>query len=160
MSMYKRILVPLDGSGRAEAIIPHVEYLARTCPAQVLFLQVNDAMPVLAGSHETQALTYDTRALEARQQEIDRYLAGWEGEFRQKGIEARRVVAQGAVVETIIDIANREDVDLIAMASHGRSGLRRVFYGSIAAGVLQRVDRPLLLVRAMEAEDSGREGGR
>ena len=49
---------------------------------------------------------------------------------------------------TILDIAVEEEVDLLAMASHGRSGLSRVFYGSVSAGVLQRIDRPLLLVRS------------
>jgi nucleotide-binding universal stress UspA family protein len=54
----------------------------------------------------------------------------------------------GAIVAEIIDAAEREGADLIAMASHGRTGLARVFYGSVAAGVLHRVDRPLLLVRS------------
>jgi nucleotide-binding universal stress UspA family protein len=52
------------------------------------------------------------------------------------------------VVEGIIAVAASEEVDLIAMASHGRGGLARVFYGSVAAGVLQRIDRPLLLIRS------------
>jgi nucleotide-binding universal stress UspA family protein len=51
-------------------------------------------------------------------------------------------------VEAIINAAEREDADLIAIASHGRSGLSGVFYGSVAAGVLHRVDRPLLLIRS------------
>ena len=57
-------------------------------------------------------------------------------------------VADGPVVTSIINIASQEDVDLIALASHGRSGLARVYYGSVAAGILQRVDRPLLLIRS------------
>jgi nucleotide-binding universal stress UspA family protein len=51
-------------------------------------------------------------------------------------------------VEAIIDAAEREGADLIALASHGRTGLANVFYGSVAAGVLHRIDRPLLLVRS------------
>jgi nucleotide-binding universal stress UspA family protein len=53
-------------------------------------------------------------------------------------------------VASILAVADRENVDLVAMASHGRSGLGRVFYGSVAAGVLHATNRPLLLVRAME----------
>jgi nucleotide-binding universal stress UspA family protein len=83
-----------------------------------------------------------------RGEEVDNYLAGWQGEFREKGIEARRMVERGPVVETIINVAKREGADLIAMASHGRTGLERVFYGSVAVGVLHHVDRPLLLVRS------------
>jgi nucleotide-binding universal stress UspA family protein len=83
-----------------------------------------------------------------RTEEVNVYLKARRGEFREKGIEARTLVELGPVVETIIDVAAREEADLIAMVSHGRSGLSRVFYGSVAAGVLQRVDRPLLLVRS------------
>jgi nucleotide-binding universal stress UspA family protein len=51
-------------------------------------------------------------------------------------------------VEKIIEAANAEDVDLIAMTSHGRGGLSRIFYGSVAAGILNRIDRPLFIVRS------------
>jgi nucleotide-binding universal stress UspA family protein len=57
-------------------------------------------------------------------------------------------VTVGPVVEAIAKVADQEDCDLIALASHGRSGLSQVFYGSVAAGLLQRVSRPLLLVRS------------
>ena len=80
------------------------------------------------------------------------YLAGVQGEFREKGVAAKVYVEEGPVVRTILDIAAREEVDLIAMASHGRTGLARVFYGSVAAGVLHQADRPLLLVRAIGEE--------
>jgi nucleotide-binding universal stress UspA family protein len=58
----------------------------------------------------------------------------------------------GPVVEAILTTAECEKVDLIAMASHGRTGLAQVFYGSVAAGVLNRIDRPLLLVRSQETK--------
>ena len=66
----------------------------------------------------------------------------------KKGIESRMLTAQGPVVEAIINAAQRESADFIAIASHGRGGISRVFYGSVATGVLHRVDRPLLLVRS------------
>ncbi|MCB0137738.1 MAG: universal stress protein, partial [Caldilineaceae bacterium] len=56
----------------------------------------------------------------------------------------------GPVVTAILDVAEREKADLIAMASHGRTGLSRVFYGSVAAGILHKADRPLLLIRASD----------
>jgi len=86
--------------------------------------------------------------LERETKVAETYLAGLEGEFREKGIEARVRVVHGPVVEAIINAAEREKADLIALASHGRSGLSRVFYGSVAAGVLHRVDRPLLIIRS------------
>ena len=69
-------------------------------------------------------------------------------EFREKGIASKVIVERGSVVKSIITAAENEDVDLIAFASHGRTGLQRVFYGSVAAGVLHQVDRPLLIIRA------------
>lgn len=148
--MYKSILVPLDGSRRAEAILPHVEDMAQRYEARIVFLQVLEPAPVIVGPYDAEAFFYQPEEMEERQKEVDAYLAGLEGEFREKGISSKRIVAQGPVVQSIIDVAEREDADLIAMASHGRGGLTRVFYGSVAAGVLQRVDRPLLLIRAGE----------
>ncbi|MFW5940716.1 MAG: universal stress protein [Chloroflexota bacterium] len=148
--MYRSILVPLDGSRRAEAILPHVEDMAHRYEARIIFLQVLEPAPVIVGPYDAEAFFYQPEEMEERQKEVDAYLAGLEGEFREKGIASKRIVAQGPVVQSIIDVAEREDADLIAMASHGRGGLTRVFYGSVAAGVLQRVDRPLLLIRAGE----------
>jgi nucleotide-binding universal stress UspA family protein len=150
--MYKTILIPLDGSKRAEAIIPHAEYMAQMCQAKVVFLQVVEPSPFIAGPYDARPLTVDPEDTEARMRQIDRYLTGWVERFEAQGMEAGHLVAQGPVVETIIEAAEREDADLVAMASHGRSGLTRVFYGSVAAGVLQRIDRPLLLIRS-QVED-------
>ena len=73
-------------------------------------------------------------------------------QFRKKDIESQVHILYGPVVEGIISIALQEGVDLIALASHGRGGLSRVFYGSVAAGLLHRVDRPLLIIRSRETE--------
>jgi nucleotide-binding universal stress UspA family protein len=68
-----------------------------------------------------------------------------------EGAEGIVLFGHGPIVKAIIDTAESQDVDLVAIASHGRSGLFQVFYGSVAAGVLQRIDRPLLLIRARES---------
>jgi nucleotide-binding universal stress UspA family protein len=90
---------------------------------------------------------------ESQKEEARTYLEGLAGEFREKGIRAKALLEEGSVVSTIIDVAEKVDADLIAMASHGRTGLSRVFYGSVTAGVLHRVDRPLLLIRAESGPD-------
>ena len=61
------------------------------------------------------------------------------------------MVAYGSAIERTIHVAEKESADLIAMTSHGGGGLTRVFYGSVAAGVLNRVDRPLLVIRSRKA---------
>jgi nucleotide-binding universal stress UspA family protein len=138
----------MDGSKRAEAILPHAEELARRYDAQVVFLHVAEPIPLVPHS-DGSLFALEQQALEQQAERAETYLAGLQGEFREKGIEARTHVARGGpVVQEIINAAERNDADLIALASHGRTGLAQVFYGSVAAGVLHRVDRPLLLVRA------------
>jgi nucleotide-binding universal stress UspA family protein len=146
--MYKTILVPLDGSKRAEAILPHVEEIARHFAAKIIFMQVVESHIITTTPYG--AVMLDTVAFEQETIQAKAYLTSLCNKFREKGIEATQFVEHSSIVETIIAIAAREGADLIAMASHGRGGLSRVFYGSIAAGVLQQVDRPLLLIRAHE----------
>jgi nucleotide-binding universal stress UspA family protein len=151
--MYQTILVPLDGSVRAERILPHVENLATQYKSKVIFLQVMEPLQIASPSmHMTSALT-DTikeslKDFNRRYEENNAYLAGKQGEFREKGIDVRKYVEQGPVVETIISVAQRENADLIAIASHGRTGMSRVFYGSVAAGIMQQIDRPILIIRS------------
>jgi nucleotide-binding universal stress UspA family protein len=147
--MYKTILVPLDGSKRAEAILPHVEELAQSFGAKVVFLWVVEPV-VTMGPPDGLRPMFDPEFLAELQREAGSYLAGLQGEFRKKGIEAVEQVVIGPVVKTIIDTAREEGADLIAMASHGRTGLSQVFYGSVAVGVLHSVDRPLLVVRSVD----------
>jgi len=147
--MYKSILVPLDGSTRAEKIISHVKKLAQCTGAKVILLQV--IVPVYYMIDPQ--VSYVNINIEETQWRIDeagKYLVKIAEAFTEKKIKVETCVEQGPVVETIIDIARAKDVSLIALASHGRSGLGQVFYGSVAAGILQRVDRPLLVVRSRE----------
>lgn len=143
--MYTTILVPLDGSKRAERILPYAEALARRMEAKLVFLQVVEPTYDLVGPDGT---IIDLKLTERRVEEAKDYINGLAGEFIQHGLKAKACVEEGPVVNVIIDVAKREGADLIAMASHGRTGLARVFYGSVAAGILHKVDRPLLLIRS------------
>lgn len=143
--MYSNILVPLDGSRRAQRILPHVEELGKRFGSTIVFLRV-----VGSEAGHGQTVDFYIDALERALEEAKLYLSGLQGEFSNKGFQVHTVVERGPIVNTIINVANREDVDLIAMASHGRTGLPRAFFGSVAAGVLNKVQRPILLVRADE----------
>jgi nucleotide-binding universal stress UspA family protein len=149
--MYKTILVPLDGSKRAEAILPHVEELALRFGAKVIFLRIEEDVMML-GYDEVVDLSAYQQNRDRRKKDAESYLAGLEGVLKEKNISAKRIVSFGSVVQSILDTAEKEGADLIAMASHGRSSLSRVFYGSVAAGVLHRVDRPLLIIRSRGVE--------
>jgi len=147
--MYEKILVPLDGSKRAESILPHVEGLARCLDAEVILLRVfrTDYDQVDYFDHDPEfyeAIRADCAV------EILAYLTGVQEPLLEKGLQVRVLAEEGLVIEKILEVAKREDADLIAMSSHGRTGLARVFYGSVADGVLHQVDRPLLLIRTEE----------
>lgn len=144
--MYKTILVPLDGSKRAEAILPHVENMALQYGAKIIFLQV--LQPLVNYQAGTVTDHHFQAAYDHHNREAESYLATWVDEFRKKGLTAEKYIDRGPIVEKIITFAENMKIDLIAIASHGRTGISRVFYGSVASGLLNRIDRPLLLIRS------------
>ena len=154
--MYQKILVPLDGSQRAEEILSHATKLALQFQSTVVLLQVVEVkigpegvefMPMAGGSVELMV-----RSLEENRKLTEAYLNKVKSRLQSKGVDAVVQVAFGSVVDKIISVAQRENVDLIAMASHGRTGAACVFYGCVAAGVLHRIDRPLLIIRSRGAD--------
>ena len=145
--MYKKILVPLDGSKRADAILPHVKNLALCFKAKIIFFIVIERRHFIEYDEAIWIREHD----EERDQQIKEtksYLDSLQKQFREEGIKVKTLIGYGPVVKAILDVAKKESADLLAMASHGRSGLPGTFYGSISAGVLQRIDRPMLLIRS------------
>jgi nucleotide-binding universal stress UspA family protein len=145
--MYKTILAPLDGSKRAEKILPHVEALAQKFGATLVLMQVVDPAVTEAAPYDI-VPNYDPEQAARLMDEAKAYLNKLKEQFQSKGIETKTVFESGSIVLSIIDVATREQADLIAIASHGRTGLARVFYGSVASGLLNRTDWPLLIIRA------------
>jgi nucleotide-binding universal stress UspA family protein len=146
--MYKTILVPLDGSKRAEKILPHVENMAVRYKAKVIFLTAMEH--VFAAGIEGSFIQYSEKDLNAQLEQAKSYLNKITENFHKKDISTQTVVANGPAVERIIQTAEKENADIIAMASHGGGGFTRVFYGSVAAGVLNRANRPLLVIRSRQ----------
>ena len=144
--MYNTVLVPLDGSKRAETILPHVKDIALRYKARVVFLGVMEQPHTIVSTDGIYIPPQEI--LDKHREETENYLKNKQDEFIANGLDAKTLVTYGRVVDEIIHVAKEENADLIAMASHGRTGLARVFYGSVAAGVLHQIDRPLLLVRA------------
>ncbi len=157
--MYKRILVPLDSSERAEAILPHVEALCGAHAATVHLLHVIEPTALTPSAPGGSGVavswmreTYEDLMDKMRDLALE-YLSSVQSRLAEKGLNCEMLVEIGPVTERIIATAEERDVDLIALASHGRTGLSTVFFGSIAAGVLHRSERPLLLVRSRDRED-------
>ena len=123
--MYKKILVPLDGSKRAEMIRPHVRALANRFQATVILIRVVEHI-YSNGIGETFS-SISEEAFDAKFKESESYLDGIASKFRDKGIACKTLVVHGPVVEKIIEAAYTEDVNLIAMTSHGWGGLPAFF---------------------------------
>lgn len=143
--MYKKILVPLDGSKLAEIALPHAESLALQYQADLVLLSVIDP-PSMTGRDNAAAQVFQ-QEMDIKIQEAEIYLKSLKNQFSKKNIKTKYFVHLGSVVKNIIDAANKESVDLVVIASHGRSGLQRVFFGSTAAGVLNRIEHPLMIIR-------------
>jgi nucleotide-binding universal stress UspA family protein len=149
--MYNKILVPLDGSKRAEAVLLHAEEMANRYGAEIILLRVEE-LYVMLGWDEVVDLAKCREKFDTRMKASESYLAQLQTEFRDKGIQADARVVNGPVVKSILTAAEEMDVDIIVMASHGLSGLPRTFYGSVTASVMQKVDRPLLIIRTRSVE--------
>ena len=146
--MYNTILVPLDGSCRAEAILRHVQDLAVHCGAKVVLLQVIDPQALGVGLEGGHAMLQEE--LDRHTKQAESYLAALRKEFCEKGIEARVRTVHGSTVDAIIDTAEREGADLIAVAGQDRTGWSEGICGCVGAGVLNHVDWPLLLLRSSD----------
>ena len=145
--MYKRALIPLDGSAVAESIVPFILEIAGPLDMQVALVRVIVPSPPLAVEG---AVVFDD--VEKLRADAEAYLAGVAAELRAKGVRVTTTVRQGEPVEQILAAARDAEVDLIAMTTHGRSGLSRLLFGSIAAAVLTRAEIPVFMMRQTETQ--------
>jgi nucleotide-binding universal stress UspA family protein len=142
-----RILVPLDGSRLAEAALGPACVWAQRLNAELILLQVV-LWPPYVSSDAAKLLQLDPAAMVAT---AEQYLNEVARRRRAETIQVRCRAVLGRPVPTIITrVAFEEAVDLIAMSTHGRSGLARLVLGSVATGMVQRTDVPLLVVRPRE----------
>ena len=146
--MYKRILVPLDGSELAECVFPHVEAITKGCGVEnVVFLRVLDTFvssAVEAYLNEEQQMEADERAKITMKEYLDDVV----GRINLDGVEIQKRLITGRPAESIAEYATENDVDLIAIATHGRSGISRWAWGSVADRILRSTCVPVLMVRA------------
>lgn len=151
--MQTQVLIPLDGSDLAEGALPVALPLARAMAAELLLLQVVSPPPQV--DPVTGWAVPDVSASERRQGVLDAardYLAGVAGRLAKEGVRVRADVMEGDPIGAIIAYAERRpQIRLIAMASHGRSGLSRLVFGSVTEGVLHNAPAPLLVTRPSAA---------
>lgn len=143
--MYERVLIPLDESELAEAIVPFAERIAGPLDAEVLLLHVVEPLSTVTGLGTGGVGGAD--ALFLRQLEAKRYLAEVAGRLESKGLRVRTLLRLGTPAIEIVESARAERADLIAMTTHGRSGFRRAVFGSVAETVLRAAPVPVLMIR-------------
>jgi nucleotide-binding universal stress UspA family protein len=143
----KKILVPLDGSEVAKSVLPVVEEFAKTMGASLVLYHSVAPLSAYPGFESAGAAALG-EAVEEMQRQAREILARASEEVKSRGVEATTVVSLGTAVDGVLSAADELDVDLIAIATHGRSGLGRAVLGSVADGVIRRsADVPCLVVR-------------
>ena len=151
--MFQKILLPLDGSKVGEAALPAVEELvSKVCPqsnVEVVLIQVLTSLThyVVAGETSVQIL-YTEEELNQIKKQVTDYLEKLGAGLKARGATISLKVSVGNAADEIIKAANELGVDLIAISTHGRSGLSRWALGSVTERVIRSGERPVLVVRA------------
>jgi len=151
--VYKRALVPLDGPIVAEGIIPFILEIAGPLDMEVVLLRV--LLPIRPSVIEGTRYV-ELEDAEKRRAEPEEYLAPIAVELRAKGVKTTTMVRRGEPDEEILAGAREAGADLIAMTTHGRSGLGRLLFGSVAEAVLRQSEVPVFLMRQTEFEVAAR----
>jgi len=159
--VYEHLLVPLDGSPAAEHALEHAEALAKAFGSTVTLLRVTDSAQALivqtAGAGETigdVGLPIDpTPIVEAESDDAASYLSRVAARLQPHNLTVQTEHFEGLAAEEIVERARALDVSLIVMTTHGRSGLARAVFGSVADSVLRHADCPVLLIRVKTDED-------
>jgi nucleotide-binding universal stress UspA family protein len=150
--MDEKILVPLDGSELAEVALPYAE-LAAKFVSEIILVNVTE---IAKGAREDTNLIYLQKIAES----IKERATGYSGKPRPTpALEVRSVILSGSPAEQIVDYADAENIDLIFMATHGRSGIKRWALGSVADKVVRATAKPVLLIRAKDGQPEVRKGG-
>jgi nucleotide-binding universal stress UspA family protein len=145
----KSIIVPLDGSELAESVLPHAEALSKKMNLEVILLRTFN---IPNAYYYTETYTIDERIWEMLEKEAEDYLAEKVKLLKSAGVaNVRSAAVQGFAAEKIIDFGRQTPASLIAMCTHGRSGVRRFLLGSVADRVVRHSGDPVLLIRAPAA---------
>jgi nucleotide-binding universal stress UspA family protein len=141
--MYKKILVPLDGSPLAEAVLPHAEALAKSEHAEIVILRV-PATPT------SEFLSRDpmvaNRIRKDMETESEEYVYNTVAVLEKEHIKATGITKDGPVADTILNVADETHADIIAMSTHGRTGVSRWLMGSVADKIVHHAHIPVMLI--------------
>lgn len=145
--MKRKILVPLDGSPFAERVLAFVRHLAKPSSSELLLVHISQPSQYYSVVVPDAVHTVD---LTHWQEHAEKYLQRKVYELQSEGYEVNSVLSDGDVASTICDVADAQNVDLIAMTTHGRSGIEKWVLGSVADRVVRSAHQPVFLVRPQE----------
>ncbi len=142
---YKKIVVPLDGSGWSQRAVPHAADIARDNNAELILLHV--LRPPAHEYTDQLALAGQDSQLNHLREQMKQYLVGVRSELRHQQLNVRCQVIEGVgIAHLICDYVNNEGADLVVMSTHGRSGITQFLFGSVANKIIQCLKVPVLLV--------------
>jgi nucleotide-binding universal stress UspA family protein len=151
--MFRRVIVPLDGSPLAEGVLPFILEIAGPLDLEVTLVRVVTPLrpPAIEGAHHAVLDDAERRFVEAR-----RYVDAIADTLSARGVRASAHVRRGDPVTEILAAARDANADLVAMTTHGRSGLGRLLFGSVAEAVVREAKIPVFLLRLTEATADAR----
>jgi nucleotide-binding universal stress UspA family protein len=161
--MFETIVVPLDGSELAEEVLGQAAALAKGLNSTLVLVQAIDSLaqrmsqpPTLLESPGVSAMNVDIlqQALDAEKEAADKYLGAKRDSLTSDGVKAEAYVGEGPAVDVIMKLAADKGAAMIAMSTHGRGGLGRLVFGSVADAILKNSSVPVLLIRSAHHEKS------
>lgn len=142
--MYQKVLVPLDGSPLAEAVLPHAKILAESKNAEIVLLRVA-VDPAAEFAFTDPGLA--AQVVGEMKSEARSYMDSVRTQLHRENFRATMLIREGPIAETILAVAQEVGANIIAMSTHGRTGASRWLLGSIAERVVHHARVPVLLVR-------------
>jgi nucleotide-binding universal stress UspA family protein len=149
MYSHKRVLVAIDGSAAGEAVMKLLMEIAGPLDMTVMLVHV---LEPIAPSVADGTVVFDD--IDARRDEAEEYLAPISAMLRSQGVDTSWAIRHGRPADEILAAVNESGPDLIAMATHGRTGLGRLLFGSVAEAVLRRATVPVFLIRQPHAVEA------
>jgi len=147
MSLFKKLLVPIDGSAPSDAAVTLAIQLARDQDAKLVFLHVSEVARIAAMVSSTGVCVDPSPALNAEQAIGAEALHDAEARARERSVQSEALLVEGASADSILGTASRNGTDLIVMGSHGRGGIQRALLGSVTEAVLRQSHVPVLVTR-------------
>jgi len=147
---WRRLVVPLDGSGMAETALPAASAVAHAFEAEVLLMWVVPTVATVSGERGAAMKLMPSAAaalLDAEAAQAATYLERVGARLREEGVKILMEVGRGEPIRVLLDTVAKQEIDLIVIATHGRSGISAVWAGSVTSRILRYSTRPILLIR-------------